>query len=101
MAAAPQTRPVERLIVFTRYPRAGTTKTRLIPALGPAGAAALQRRMTERILAVARKTRSQRPLTIGVGFTGADPAVMVRWLGSDLEFQPHSPGSRKSPGLVR
>lgn len=30
-------------LVFTRLPEAGTTKTRLIPALGPAGAAGLRR----------------------------------------------------------
>jgi len=34
------------LIVLTRLPQAGTTKTRLIPALGPEGAADLQRRLT-------------------------------------------------------
>ncbi len=32
------------LVVFARAPRAGGTKTRLIPALGPAGAAELHRR---------------------------------------------------------
>jgi glycosyltransferase A (GT-A) superfamily protein (DUF2064 family) len=35
------------LIVFTRFPIHGKTKTRLIPALGAEGAAALQRQMTE------------------------------------------------------
>ena len=35
------------LIVFTRFPEAGQTKTRMIPLLGPAGAAELQRQMTE------------------------------------------------------
>jgi uncharacterized protein len=34
-----------RLLVFAREPRAGRVKTRLIPALGVAGAAALYRRM--------------------------------------------------------
>ncbi|MEJ2168327.1 MAG: hypothetical protein P8X90_22650 [Desulfobacterales bacterium] len=41
----------ERLIIFSRYPEPGTTKTRLIPALGAEGAADLQRRMTEHIVA--------------------------------------------------
>ena len=35
----------ERLIVFTRYPEPGRSKTRLIPALGLDGAADLHRRM--------------------------------------------------------
>jgi len=35
----------KRLIIFTRYPEPGTTKTRMIPELGVEGAADLQRRM--------------------------------------------------------
>ena len=38
------------LIVFTRYPEPGQTKTRLIPALGAQSAAQLQRAMTENTL---------------------------------------------------
>jgi rSAM/selenodomain-associated transferase 2/rSAM/selenodomain-associated transferase 1 len=41
------------LIIFGRYPVPGRTKTRLIPALGPAGAAELQREMTEAIIKTA------------------------------------------------
>jgi glycosyltransferase A (GT-A) superfamily protein (DUF2064 family) len=37
------------LIIFTRFPEPGKTKTRLIPALGPEKAAELQQKMTERI----------------------------------------------------
>ena len=36
-----------QVILFGRYPAPGRTKTRLIPALGPVGAADLQRRLTE------------------------------------------------------
>jgi rSAM/selenodomain-associated transferase 2/rSAM/selenodomain-associated transferase 1 len=39
------------LLVFARVPEPGVAKTRLIPALGPEGAARLQRRMTARTLA--------------------------------------------------
>ena len=46
--------PATRLIVFTRFPEPGTTKTRLVPPLGADGAAELQRRMTRRVLDVAR-----------------------------------------------
>ncbi len=41
------------IAVFARAPQAGTAKTRLIPALGAAGAARLQRRLTLNALAVA------------------------------------------------
>jgi uncharacterized protein len=42
------------VLVFARAPTPGAAKTRLIPALGAIGAALLQERMTERVLATAR-----------------------------------------------
>jgi rSAM/selenodomain-associated transferase 1 len=42
-----------RTLVFAKAPRAGLAKTRLIPQLGAAGAAALARRMLEQMLASA------------------------------------------------
>ena len=43
------------IAVFSRAPLAGTTKTRLIPALGAVAAARLQRRLTLRALAIAQQ----------------------------------------------
>jgi rSAM/selenodomain-associated transferase 1 len=43
-----------RIIVFARAPAPGAAKTRLIPLLGAAGAAALQEMLIERTLATAR-----------------------------------------------
>lgn len=43
------------IAVFARAPEAGRAKTRLIPALGPAGAARLQRRLTLQTLATCRR----------------------------------------------
>ncbi|OOG25928.1 hypothetical protein B1C78_05615 [Thioalkalivibrio denitrificans] len=43
-----------RIQVFARAPRPGETKTRLIPALGPAGAALLHERLIHRTLETAR-----------------------------------------------
>ncbi len=42
-----------RIIVFAKAPQPGAVKTRLIPALGPAGAARLHERLLERTLATA------------------------------------------------
>jgi rSAM/selenodomain-associated transferase 1 len=42
-----------RIIVFAKAPRPGAVKTRLIPALGAAGAARLHERLLERTLATA------------------------------------------------
>lgn len=43
------------IIVFARAPRPGAVKTRLIPLLGPQGAAALSARLVKRALATARR----------------------------------------------
>ena len=45
----------ETLIIFSRYPEPGKTKTRMIPALGAVGASELQRQMTEHCLNIAKK----------------------------------------------
>jgi rSAM/selenodomain-associated transferase 1 len=67
-----------RLVLFARYPRPGACKTRLIPALGPEGAAALHRRLAEQTLAVLRAAGAP----VEVRATGADPAAFRAWLGA-------------------
>ncbi len=69
--------PAARIVIFTRYPTAGQAKTRLIPALGPEGAAALHRRLTERSLAAARGAG----LPCEIRSTGASIAAFKTWLG--------------------
>lgn len=49
-------RTSSRVIVFARAPRPGQTKTRLIPALGPEGAAALHARLIKHALSTARRS---------------------------------------------
>lgn len=55
----------------------GEAKTRLIPALGPAGAAALHRRLVERTVATVREA----DLRLAIRITGAPPADFAGWLG--------------------
>jgi rSAM/selenodomain-associated transferase 1 len=50
----PRTNIDARLLIFTKAPRPGTVKTRLIPLLGQQGAAALQARFIAHALTVAR-----------------------------------------------
>ncbi len=74
--------PIDRLIIFTRYPRAGTTKTRLIPELGSAGAADLQKRLTERVVAEARLfLKDNLNVTLEIWHEGGTPEEMAVWLG--------------------
>lgn len=85
------------LIVFTRYPEVGKTKTRLIPALGAAGAATLQRQMTEFTLKQAEKLAQQKQdglnsLSVEIRFAGGDRSLMQDWLGSSWSYQPQATG---------
>ena len=76
----------KHLIIFTRYPEPGKTKSRLIPILGEKGAANLHRHMTEKTLITVRELQALDPLSIEVRFTGGNLDVMQNWLGSDLIY---------------
>lgn len=76
------------LVLFVRYPVAGQCKTRLIPALGPEGAAALHKRLAERTAAVLRAAGGP----VIVAYTGADEAAFRGWLGADCEYVPQPDG---------
>ena len=79
-------KPREQLVIFTRYPEPGITKTRLIPVLGPEGAAAVQRQMTEHLLDNVSRLARTRPLTVEIRFAGGDARLMQNWLGSDFLY---------------
>jgi len=82
----------EGLVIFTRYPEPGKTKTRLIPSLGPDGAAGLQRRMTEHTLTMARQLRSYRPVSVQVRYAGGNKHLVEQWLGRDISSLPQGGG---------
>jgi rSAM/selenodomain-associated transferase 1 len=82
----------EQLIIFTRYPEPGRTKTRLIPALGAAGAADLHRRMTEQAMATARQFATRQAVALEVLYSGGDAALMQQWLGANLRLRAQSDG---------
>ncbi|GGA48188.1 TIGR04282 family arsenosugar biosynthesis glycosyltransferase [Okeania sp. KiyG1] len=82
----------QQLIIFTRYPEPGKTKTRLIPALGPEGAANLQCQMTETTVKKANKLLNLISLSVEVRFVGGDLQLMKNWLGSDLKYQEQGMG---------
>ena len=72
------------LLIFTRFPRAGKTKTRLIPALGKQGAAHLQQTMSEKTFAMARKLSSRRKISLQVHYTGGSQLEMQQWLNGKI-----------------
>lgn len=69
-----------RLILFGRYPVPGRTKTRLIPALGPVGAADLQRRLTQKSLTTILRTHLPAS-SVEFCYTGGTSHQVRRWLG--------------------
>jgi rSAM/selenodomain-associated transferase 1 len=70
-----------RLLLFTRYPEAGKTKTRLIPELGEVGAALLQKRLTERVAYQADLLLQRSGIKTVVHYAGGSREKMAYWLG--------------------
>jgi uncharacterized protein len=77
------------LIIFTRYPELGKTKTRLIPALGEQGATQLHRQMAEYTI---QQARSLPQMAIEVWYVGGNQELMQNWLGQDLVYRKQPPG---------
>lgn len=82
----------EHLILFTRCPEPGTTKTRLIPLLGPEGAAAFQERMSRHALACAIQMAGGRGASLEVRHEGGNLRRMQALLGTQPLFRPQGPG---------
>jgi len=60
------------LIIFTRYPEIGKTKTRLIPAIGAEKASQLQKAMTELTVSKAKRLRQKINVKIDIYFSGGN-----------------------------
>jgi rSAM/selenodomain-associated transferase 1 len=82
----------QTLIIFTRYPEKGKTKTRLIPLLGAEGSANLQRKMTEETVKKAKILQSKLKININIYFTEGNEKLMSEWLGNDLVFKTQREG---------
>ena len=82
----------EKLMIFTRYPEPGKTKTRLIPVLGKTGAANLHRLMAQKAIARALSLQNSRRLSVEIHYTGGSPQQMQDWLGTDVIYQNQTDG---------
>ncbi len=76
---------MNRLIVMTKYPEPGQTKTRLIPALGVGGAAKLHRRL---VIHTVKTIGSFNP---EIHYSGGSQRLMYDWLG-DFKYVNQSDG---------
>ncbi len=82
----------EKLILFSRYPVPGQAKTRLIPSLGPQGAAALQKRMTEVTVETVRSLRQTRDVDFEIRYAGGKRDLLQQWLGPGTIYQDQGQG---------
>ncbi|MBD2497616.1 TIGR04282 family arsenosugar biosynthesis glycosyltransferase [Nostoc sp. FACHB-280] len=82
----------QHLIIFTRYPEPGKTKTRLIPALGSVGAANLQQQMTEYTLLQVAELQKAIGVSVEVRFAGGSLELMQDWLGWELFYASQGEG---------
>jgi len=80
------------LIIFARYPEAGKVKTRLMPAVGPEGAARIYREMAEHTLNQARAAAQMQAMALQLWFTGGSQESLQHWLGQDLTYCPQPEG---------
>jgi rSAM/selenodomain-associated transferase 1 len=87
-----RSRAADRLVVFTRLPVPGATKTRMIPALGPEGAAELQHAMTTHTLAWSRAPRKSENLELDVRFTGGEEYGLRAAFGDVGSYSPQGGG---------
>lgn len=82
----------KRLIIFTRYPEIGLVKTRLIPLLGPEGAAQLHCRLVAHTLAWASGVSAEHSVGVEVHFNGGDRSQMAELFGDHLCYVHQAPG---------
>ena len=76
------------IIIMARYPSAGTTKTRLIPALGAVKAAALHEHLVRHTLQTMQRFQKTQPCELRVHFAGGDAASMHSLFGPGFSCFP-------------
>ncbi len=82
----------KRLIIFTRYPEPGKTKTRMITELGVEGAADLQRQMTDHLVSKIKILIERRSLAVEIRFDGGRERLMRQWLGPSFSYRHQGQG---------
>ncbi len=70
-----------KVLLFTRYPEQGKTKTRLIGELGADGAALLHKKLTERVFVQTDLLKQRSGIETIVYFSGGSSKKMTSWLG--------------------
>ncbi len=85
-------KPWQKLILFTRYPEPGKTKTRLIPTLGAKKAADLQYQMTELILRKIKGLEETNRIAVEIRHEGGAELLMAELFGKNRHYQAQGNG---------
>lgn len=83
---------VDQLLIFTRYPVAGETKTRLTPALGFEEAARVQKALTELTLRKIEPLVNTGHIQARVLYAGSSESSMRGWLGPSVVLEEQAKG---------
>ena len=83
----------DRIVVMTRFPDPGRTKTRLIPALGADRAAELHRCLIRRTLSVVCLWAKSHDCDVEVRYAGGDESQFRAQFGLQTRYSPQSEGS--------
>lgn len=88
-----QAEPI-RLILLTRYPVAGQAKTRLIPAIGPDGAAKIHKLLAQKsVTTIVHTVKNRNDARFILSYTGAHKKDFQNWLGDDdIDFENQTTG---------
>lgn len=76
-----------QIIVFTRYPVPGKTKTRLIKSLGATGSAQLQSQLSEQILHQVNLLQKTISVDVQVYYAHDSGKEVAQWLGSGNSYR--------------
>ncbi len=75
------------ILLFTRYPQSGKSKTRLIPKVGAQQAADIQRQMTESIVGRVSQYINNYPCDLTFYYYGGSDSLMTEWLGAVYSYR--------------
>ncbi len=81
------------IIIFTRFPEAGVTKTRLIPFLGVENAALLHRKMAEKIFQECKELSIGKKISIEIHYSGGNRKKIEEWVPKSFETYQQITGS--------
>ena len=77
----------DKIVIFTRYPRPGSTKTRLIPFIGKDGAASIHRKMALKTVSTCQRYNSNSRVTTEIHYKGCEKQLMKQWLGNSFPYR--------------